>query len=64
MGKVKTRNLIAKRIRITKNGKVLRLQGFRRHLNAKKTSKRKRSLKKTVEMKNPWAKKIKKIMGK
>ena len=64
MGKMKTRHIITKRIRITKNGKVMRLQGFRRHLNSKKSSRRKRALKKTIELKGHYAKKIKKLLGK
>ena len=61
---MKTKKIITKRIRITKKGKVLSLQGFRRHLNAKKSSMRKRALRRTIEMRDPWAKKIKKVLGK
>ncbi|OGM22637.1 50S ribosomal protein L35 [Candidatus Woesebacteria bacterium RIFCSPHIGHO2_01_FULL_39_17] len=64
MPKQKTRKSITRRFRITKKGKVLRLQGFRRHLNVKKSSKRKRRLSRVVATKNPWAKKIKKVLGK
>ncbi|KKQ98763.1 MAG: 50S ribosomal protein L35 [Candidatus Woesebacteria bacterium GW2011_GWB1_39_12] len=64
MPKQKTRKSITKRFRITKKGKVLRLQGFRRHLNVKKSASRKRRLSRVVETKNPWAKKIKKALGK
>jgi large subunit ribosomal protein L35 len=63
MPKFKTKKIITKRIRITRKGKVMRLQGFRRHLNAKKTSKRKRALKRTIELKGHYAKKIKKAVG-
>ncbi|OGM19838.1 50S ribosomal protein L35 [Candidatus Woesebacteria bacterium RIFCSPLOWO2_01_FULL_37_19] len=64
MPKQKTRKSITKRFRITKKGKVLRSQGFRRHLNAKKSSKRKRRLGRIVETKKVYAKKIKKALGK
>lgn len=64
MTKMKTRKSIKKRFRITKTGKVLRRQGFKRHLNVKKSSKKKRSLKKVVLTKKTHAKKIRKIMGK
>ena len=61
--KQKSKKLLLKRLRITKRGKVLRLQGFKRHLNAKKSSKKKRALGKMVEMDKAHAKKIKKYMG-
>ena len=64
MPKQKTRKILIKRFRITKNGKVLRRQAFRRHLNAKKSAKRKRSLKRTIITKKVHAEKIKKLSGK
>ena len=64
MTKMKTRKSLTKRFKVTKNGKVLRTQGFRRHLNAKKSSKRKRRLKGTVVTRKVFAKKIRKALGK
>lgn len=64
MPKQKTRKSITKRLKITKNGKVIRRQGFRRHLKVKKTAKRLRNLKKTKELTGFYAKKIKKVLGK
>ena len=64
MPKVKTRKSLTKRFRITKNGKVLRGQGFRRHLNAKKSSSKKRALKRVISTNPTYAKKIKKALGK
>ncbi|MGD8744300.1 MAG: 50S ribosomal protein L35 [Candidatus Woesebacteria bacterium] len=64
MPKQKTKKSLTRRFRVTKKGKVLRRQGFRRHLNAKKSSKRKRRLKRVVKTKATHAKKIKKRMGK
>ncbi len=64
MPKIKTRKSITKRFRVTKSGKVLRTQGFRRHLNVKKSSKRKRRLSGMVETKKIYAKKIRKALGK
>ncbi|OGM03005.1 50S ribosomal protein L35 [Candidatus Woesebacteria bacterium GWA1_41_8] len=64
MPKVKTRKSITKRFKVTKTGKVLRRQSFRGHLNAKKSKKRKRNLKKIVLTKKTYAKKIKKALGK
>ena len=64
MPKTKTKKSLTKRFKVTKTGKVLRRQGFRRHLNAKKSSKRKRRLKGNVTTKKTYAKKIKKALGK
>lgn len=64
MPKQKTRKSIIRRFRITKKGKVLRRQGFRGHLNEKKSSKRKRRLKRVVTTKKVFAKKIRKALGK
>jgi len=61
--KMKTKKILTKRLRITKNGKVLRMQGFKRHLNAKKSSSRKRALGRSKTMNPIYAKKIRKIMG-
>jgi len=64
MGKMKTRKSLIKRFRITKNGKILRRQSFRRHLKAGKSKKRLRNLKRTVELKGFYARKIHKATGK
>ena len=64
MPKQKTRKSVTKRFRITKKGKVLWRQGFRRHLNVKKSSRKKRRLKRVISTKEVYAKKIKKALGK
>jgi len=64
MPKVKTKKILTKRIRVTKKGKVLRRQSFGRHLNVKKSSKRKRRLGRVVETKKVHARKIRKVLGK
>ena len=64
MPKQKTKKSLTRRFKITKKGKVMRRQGFKRHLNAKKSSSRKRRLSKVVVTKKVSAKKIKKRMGK
>jgi large subunit ribosomal protein L35 len=46
MPKLKTRKSLAKRVKITKNKKILRSQSGRRHLLSGKSKKRKRRLKK------------------
>lgn len=63
MPKLKTRKSITKRLRVTKNGKVIRLQSFAGHLNAKKSSKRLRRLKRKVLVEKTYAKKVKKALG-
>ncbi len=62
MPKIKTKKSILKRFKITKKGKVLRRQGFKRHLNVKKSAKKKRNLSRMVEVNKTHAKKIKKIL--
>lgn len=64
MPKQKTRKSITKRFRVTKKGKVMRRQSFAGHLNEKKSRSRKRSLRKPVQTKKAYAKKIKKALGK
>jgi large subunit ribosomal protein L35 len=64
MVKQKTKKILTRRFKITKKGKVIRRRGFARHLNVKKSSKRKRRLKKDVETRKVYAKKIKKALGK
>ncbi|OGM09037.1 50S ribosomal protein L35 [Candidatus Woesebacteria bacterium RBG_16_36_11] len=63
MPKQKTKKILTKRFRITKRGKVLRRQSFARHLMAKKSAKRRRRLRKTIETNKIFAKKIRKAMG-
>lgn len=64
MNKRKVRKSITNRFKITKTGKVMRRQAFRRHIKSSKSSKQLRRLKKTVELKGYYAKKIKKAVGK
>ncbi len=63
MPKQKTKKALVKRFKVTKKGKVLRMQGFTGHLNVKKSSKRKRRLKGTRITNDTHAKKIKKALG-
>ena len=48
MPKIKTHRGAAKRFKITKKGKVKLTQAFRRHILTKKSTKRKRGLRKTA----------------
>ena len=64
MPKQKTRKSITKRFKVTKKGKVLRRQGFKRHLNIKKSKSKKRRLSRVVEADKAHTRKIKKALGK
>jgi ribosomal protein L35 len=61
--KMKSRKSITSRLKITKNGKIMRRQSFRRHLKASKSSKQLRNLKRVVQLKGYYAKKITKSTG-
>jgi large subunit ribosomal protein L35 len=62
MPKLKTKKGAAKRYRITKKGKVLINKMGRRHILTKKTSKRKRQLRKHGQLKKSETKRIYKMM--
>ncbi|MEM7175344.1 MAG: 50S ribosomal protein L35 [Chlamydiota bacterium] len=55
MPKVKTRKAVKKRFKVTGTGKLMRNRQGRRHILTKKTSKRKRQLKKQVVMSESYA---------
>jgi large subunit ribosomal protein L35 len=63
MNKVKTKKSLTNRLKITKNGKVLRRQSFRRHLKASKSSKQLRNLKRTINVTGYLARKVRKVVG-
>lgn len=63
MPKQKTKKSLAKRFKITKNGKVMRRHNFIRHLRVKKSKSKRRSQKQPVEMTGYYAKKIRKFLG-
>ena len=48
MPKIKTHRASAKRLSLTKNGKVKRGQAYRSHILTKKSTKRKRGLRKSA----------------
>ena len=64
MPKFKVRKSLSNRLKITKNGKVLRRQSFRRHLKASKSSKQLRNLKRTLNVTGYLAKKVRTVVGK
>jgi len=57
MPKLKTHKGLAKRIKITKSGKIKRRRAFRSHLREKKSAKRKRHLRRAQDL-SPRDKKI------
>jgi ribosomal protein L35 len=63
MPKLKSKGILTSRLKITKNGKILRRQSFRRHLKASKSAKRLGNLRKTIEITGYYAKKIHKATG-
>jgi large subunit ribosomal protein L35 len=48
MPKMKTHKGASKRFKLTKSGRIKRAHAFKNHILAKKTTKRKRSLRKTT----------------
>ena len=61
MPKVKTRRGVAKRIKKTGTGKYVRMKANKSHILTKKTTKRKRGLRKSTEVDKGNSKKIKQI---
>jgi len=62
MPKLKTHSGAKKRFKISKNGKIIRGHAFRSHILNKKTTKRKRGLRKTTVVDKTNAAKIKKLI--
>jgi large subunit ribosomal protein L35 len=62
MPKQKTNRAAAKRVRVTKNGKLKRGRPGRRHLLSVKSTKRKRKLRTKGQISAPDALKIKKLL--
>lgn len=61
--KLKIRKSIRNRFEITKNGKVLRMSSFNRHLRRKKSKKQLRRLKGKKVVTGAFATKVKKLLG-
>ena len=62
MTKMKTRKAVASRFKVTAKGKLKRTRPGRRHILTKKTSKRKRHLKKAALVSSTHEKTYKKLM--
>lgn len=62
MPKLKTKRAAAKRFKVTGTGKLKRNKAYKRHILAKKSTKRKRNLRKAAIMDETNSKVMKKIM--
>ena len=62
--KIKTKRLVTNRIRVTKNGIVLRRKAFKRHLNSGKRKNRLNRLSRITEVKKVLARRLRKFLGK
>ncbi|MCD6422614.1 MAG: 50S ribosomal protein L35 [Elusimicrobia bacterium] len=60
---IKTHRGCAKRVKLTKKGKVKRAHAYKSHILAKKKRKRLRKLKKSAYLKGSQAKMVKAIVG-
>ncbi|MDD2211990.1 MAG: 50S ribosomal protein L35 [Clostridia bacterium] len=62
MPKMKTHRGAAKRFKVTATGKIKRFHAFKSHILAKKTTKRKRNLRKAAIMSAPDAQRVSKLI--
>ena len=62
MPKMKTHRGTAKRFRVTGSGKIMRAKAYKSHILTKKSTKRKRNLRKATIMDPTNAKNMKKIL--
>ncbi len=62
--KLRIRKSVSNRFEVTKNGKVLRMSSFNRHLRRKKSKKQLRRIKGKQPVLGAFAIKIKKLLGK
>lgn len=61
--KRKIKKSVSNRFEVTKNGKVMRMSSFNRHLRRKKSKKQLRRLKGKQVVKGAFAIKVKKLLG-
>ena len=62
MPKMKTRRGAAKRLKLTKSGKIKRHKAFASHILTKKSTKRKRNLRKGTEVQGGFSDTIKEMI--
>jgi large subunit ribosomal protein L35 len=63
MSKLKTNKALAKRIKVTKNGKLIRHRAGKRHLNSGLSPKRRRQLRGPAAVGQGFEKRIKRALG-
>ena len=63
MPKIKTRKGLAKRIRVTKTGKLMRASSWKSHLLEHKSKKRKRNYQKAQEVHHSDRKTVRRALG-
>jgi len=63
MAKMKTNKSAAKRFRVTGRGKVHRFKAYKSHILTKKSSKRKRRLRKPTLVSKAEERRIKRLLG-
>lgn len=63
MGKLKTNKALAKRIKATKTGKLLRTKAGKSHLNSSLSPKRRRQLRRKGQVAAGFQKRIKRALG-
>ncbi len=62
MPKMKTKSAAAKRFKVTGTGKLMKMKAYKSHILTKKTTKRKRNLRKAVEIDKSNLAPMKKIL--
>ena len=62
MPKMKTKRAAAKRFKVTGTGKIKRFKAYKRHILTKKSTKRKRNLRKDIILDETNVKNMKKIL--
>lgn len=63
MPKQKTHRGAAKRFKVSANGKVRRRKSMRNHMLTKKSSKRKRQLRRPTQVKGAFVKRVKELLN-
>ena len=64
MPKMKTRSSVKKRFKLTASGKLKRNKAYKSHILTKKSTKRKRNLRKSALVSASQVKKLKSMLGK
>lgn len=63
MPKLKTNKALAKRVKVSKNGKIMRTRSGKSHLNSSLSPKRRRQLRRKGQVAAGFCKRIKRALG-